>query len=153
MHHYFRQSEQLKTALKVAVGRVDGAWRTGGLFLQQMPEESDPDAGLSSGEEDDWRRNLVLMSTCSDHELLDPGLPPNDLLYRLFHEERVRVYEPRPVAVGCRCSRDRIETILRSMTAEQLEDYRIDGTVVVTCQFCNIDYRFDDDDMRELMAS
>lgn len=153
MHHYFRQSEQLKTALKVTVGRIDGHWHSGGLFLQQMPEETETETGLGSDQEDDWRRNLVLMSTCSDQELLDPALPSNDLLFRLFHEERVRVFETRPVSVGCRCSRDRIETILRAMTPEQLEDYRIDGAVVVTCQFCNIDYRFDDDDLRELMAS
>ena len=158
IHHYFRQSEQLKTALKLAVGRSDGQWRAGGLFLQQLPEQSRPEASLteaapSSGEEDDWRRNLVLMSTCGDAELLDPGLPVNDLLFRLFHEERVRVYEPRGIAEGCRCSLERIETILQAMSPDQLDDYRIDGEVVVTCQFCGVGYRFDDEALRTLSAS
>lgn len=154
VQHYFRQSEQLKTGLKIAVGRGDNGWRAGGLLLQQMPEDQRDAIALGSGEEDDWRRSQVLMSSCTDQELLDPALPANDLLYRLFHEERVRVHEPRPVTLGCRCSVERIERILRSLDQAELADLKTDeGLVVVTCQFCNIGYSFTDADLERVFAS
>jgi molecular chaperone Hsp33 len=122
LQHYFRQSEQLKTALKLAAGRVDGSWRSGGLLLQQIP---------------------VLMASRTEQELLDPALPANDLLYRLFHDERVRVFEPRPLVSGCRCSQARIEQVLRTLPRDEVETMTVAGEVVMTCQFCNSDYRFD----------
>ena len=154
VQHYFRQSEQLKTGLTVAAGRGANGWRAGGLLLQQMPEDERDGIALGSGEEDDWRRSQVLMSTCTDQELLDPTLPANDLLYRLFHEERVRVHAPRPVTLGCRCSVERIERILRSLDPAELADLKTDeGLVVVTCQFCNVGYSFSDEDLARIFAT
>jgi len=163
VNHYFRQSEQLKTAFKLVAGRRAGAWRAGALFLQQMPEtggtwspglpEEPQDPVLGSGEEDDWRRALAFMASCSDEELLSETLPADDLLYRLFHEERVRVYRVRPLSLGCRCSRARLETILRSLPSEEVRDMQVDGEVVMTCQFCNVDFRFDDAALDDIYAS
>lgn len=143
LQHYFRQSEQLKTALKLAAGRADGGWRAGGLLLQQIPEEAPAAAVPGSDEEDHWRRAVVLMASCTERELLDPALPANDLLYRLFHDERVRVFEPRPLVSGCRCSQARIEQVLRSLPRDEVETMIVAGEVVMTCQFCNADFRFD----------
>ncbi len=150
VQHYFRQSEQFNAAIKLAAGKVGGAWRAGALILQQLPEEGG--AWLGSGEEDDWRRSVVLMSTCGEQELLDPALAADDLLYRLFHEERVRVYKPRALLEGCRCSRERIETVLRTMSEDDLEYMKIDGEVIVTCQFCNIDFRFGEEALEAIQG-
>ncbi len=150
VQHYFRQSEQFNAAIKRAAGKVGGVWRAGALILQQLPEEGE--AWLGSGEEDDWRRSVVLMSTCSEQELLDPELAADDLLYRLFHEERVRVYRPRSLLEGCRCSRARIETVLRAMSEDDLEYMKVDGEVIVTCQFCNIDFRFGAEALEAIQA-
>lgn len=152
LQHYFRQSEQLKTAVMLAARRVEGGWRAGGLLLQQMPESDRTTSVLATDEEDHWRRAVVLMASCSQAELLDPGLPANDLLYRLFHAERVRVYEPRKLTTGCRCSRARLERILRSLPRDEVIEMKVDGEVVMTCQFCNEDYRFDDTALDKIYA-
>lgn len=161
LHHYFRQSEQLKTAVKLAVGHGDSGWRAGGLLLQQMPE-SEPGAEFAAEdtelrpathEEDDWRRAVLLMATCTEAELLDPALPADDLLFRLFHEERVRVFQPRPLTPGCRCSMARIERILRSLPRDEVAEMKVEGEVVMTCQFCNVDFRFDEQKLDKIYAS
>lgn len=152
LQHYFRQSEQLKTAVKLAAGRVGTGWRAGGLLLQQMPED---DPGLTrpaTDEEDHWRRAVVLMASCTDAELLDPELSAHDLLFRLFHQERVRVFQQRPLSAGCRCSLERIRRILRSLPRDEVAEMKIDGEVVMTCQFCNADYRFDDTALEKIYA-
>lgn len=154
--HYFRQSEQLKTAVKLASGKVaDGqggsSWRSAGLLLQQMPEGEGPI--LASGEEDDWRRAVVLMASCTEKELLDPRLSAEDLLFRLFHNERVRVFEPRPLMGGCRCSQERIERVLASIPREEVAEMKVEGLITVTCQFCNVEYRFRDSDLDRIYQS
>ena len=92
------------------------------------------------------------MATGTDDELLDPALPANDLLFRLFHEEKVRVFAPRPIAFGCRCSRERIETTLRALPRDDVESLRDDGEAVVTWQFCNTVYRFDETELDAVIA-
>ncbi len=163
VNHYFRQSEQLKTAFKLTAGRSAGEWRAGGLFLQQMPEsgatwtpglpDEPEEIVLGSGEEDDWRRALAFMASCSGEELLSETLPADDLLYRLFHEERVRVYRVRPLSLGCRCSRARLETVLRSLPPDEVREMTVDGEVVMICQFCNVDFRFNDAALDDIYAS
>ena len=114
-----------------------------------------PDEGGESQEsvgEEDWRRALVLAASCTVDELLDPALPPNDLLFRLFHEEGVRVFEPRPLTKGCRCSRGKVENILASLPKSEIDALKEDGEVVMTCQFCNIDFRFDEKELERVFA-
>jgi molecular chaperone Hsp33 len=152
LQHYFRQSEQLKTAVKLCAGRQDGAWRAGGLLLQQMPDKAAGHTVLANDEEDSWRRAVVLMASCTERELLDPALPDHDLLYRLFHDERVRVYNPRPLTTGCRCSRARIERILRSLPREEVVEMKVEGEVIMTCQFCNVEYRLDEAALERVYA-
>ncbi|HYD30509.1 MAG TPA: Hsp33 family molecular chaperone HslO [Azospirillaceae bacterium] len=155
VQHYFRQSEQLETGIKVAVGRSDGRWRAGALMLQRMPEEGGEEmaAPRASDNEDDWRHAMVLMATLTEAEMVDPALPANDLLYRLFHEGGVRVYEPHAVHDGCRCSRERVENVLRSLPADEMDDLKVDGKVQVSCQFCNRHYEFDDNQLAALHHS
>jgi molecular chaperone Hsp33 len=80
-------------------------------------------------------------------------LPPHRLLYRLFHEAGVRVYETHPLAARCRCSRARIETILRAFPADELDDMRRERVITVTCEFCNRRYDFDAADFSRLLPA
>ncbi len=151
--HYFRQSEQIKAGIKLAATRGAEGWRAGALLLQEMPEDQETDVAVGSDQEDDWRRAIVLMSSCSEAELLDPGLPVNDLLYRLFHQERVRVFRPKGLAFGCRCSKERITRIIGSLPREEVETMKVEGEVVVTCQFCSSSYRLDQESLKRIYAS
>lgn len=144
-HAYFRQSEQLQTAIKLAAGRdAGGRWRAGGIMVQRLPGEPDAldsDAGEDAGE-DNWRRAVALMSSARDEELTDPGLTPEGLLWRLFHEDGVRVFEGPSLDAGCRCGRGRVEEVLRSFAVDDLADMADDGRITVTCEFCNTAYVF-----------
>jgi molecular chaperone Hsp33 len=154
MQTYFRQSEQLKTGLKIAVDRIDGSerarWRAGGIMIQRLADEARDDSSEEQALED-WRRTMLLLGTATEAELVDPHLPPERLLLHLFHEEGVRVFTPLGLRFGCRCSRERVETMLRRFPEHDLDDMKDDqGDVVVTCQFCNIDFRFDDAQLARL---
>jgi molecular chaperone Hsp33 len=158
---YFRQSEQLPSFLRLAVARhyhvgANGGewhWRAGGLMLQNLartggkPQVPLEDDALLGEDDDDWERTRILASTVEDHELLDPTLPPDRLLYRLFHEEGVRALPPAPVEAFCRCSREHVGAFLRSFGAAELADMREpDGAISVTCEFCTATYRFAPDE-------
>jgi len=150
-HAYFRRSVQLEAVLKVAVDRIpdiDGGrhWRAGALILQRLEQRGiqqqsgdtqDPDL------DDAWRRAVALLGSCTSAELLDPALHHNDLLYRLFNEDGVRVFDPTPLAMRCRCSRDRVENVLRSFPRDEIAHMKIGDDVIVTCEFCNENYVFD----------
>lgn len=149
--HYFRQSEQIQAGIRLAVGRAGqgGAWRAGGLMLQRVPPEGGYGV-IADDVEDGWRRAMVLMSSATPDELVDPGLPARRLLFRLFHEDGVRVYDTHPLEARCRCSRERIETILRAFPADEIEDMRSEKQITVTCEFCNSHYVFDAADLGRL---
>jgi molecular chaperone Hsp33 len=160
-HTYFRQSEQIPTFIRLAVarhyGRAEGAgaraphWRAGGLMIQQLPREGGMrvlegdahDSSLEGDDDENWNRARHLAATVEDHELLDPTLSPDRLLYRLFHEEGVRVVPATDVTEACRCSRERIELYLKRFGVEELADLREpDGSISVTCEFCSRKYPF-----------
>ncbi len=148
LQHYFLQSDQVQSGIVLGAGRVDGLWRAGALILQRVPGEGGaPFPSGDPGDEEAWRRAMILQVTCTQGELLDPNLPNNDLLYRLFHEEGVRVYQPRPLSGGCRCSRARIERILAAMSPAELDELKIEGKLIVTCEFCSRSYSFTDDEV------
>ena len=154
-HHYFRQSEQVEAGLKVAVARwPDDAgtarWRGGSLMIQRLPPAGD--AAKRDAAEDGWRRAVILMSSSTSRELVDPNLAPEALLFRLFHEDGVRAYRRHDLAARCRCSRERVETVLRMMPADELATMKIDGHIIVTCQFCSAAYDFDESEVAALGA-
>ncbi|MGQ0677491.1 MAG: Hsp33 family molecular chaperone HslO [Rhodospirillales bacterium] len=149
IHHYFRQSEQLQATINLAVGRVEAgggtSWRAGALMIQRLPEERGAEA-----EEEGWREAAAKVAGCTRRELLDPALPPDRLLYRLFHEDGVRAHRARRLSDSCRCSRQRVVRMLRGLPAAELEDFKIDGKLVVTCEFCNRGYGFSEDELAGL---
>jgi molecular chaperone Hsp33 len=149
---YFRQSEQLPTFIKLAVARHYRAghgerpltWRAGGLLVQKLTRQGGRRAVRDAAfTQEDWTRAKALAETVEDHELLDPTLPPDRLLYRLFHEEQVRAYRAVPLKGYCSCSEARVDELLRRFSAEDLAEMVVDGEVSVTCEFCNRRYRFD----------
>jgi molecular chaperone Hsp33 len=146
VQHYFSQSEQITTGIKMAVGKRDGVWRSGGIMLQHMPEEGGEKGGFpasSNLDEDDWRRAMILMQSCTEDELLAPDLNSHVILTRLFHEEGVRVFEPMKLSHACRCSSDRVENILLTMSEEDRRDMVVDGEITMTCEFCSKHYHLD----------
>jgi molecular chaperone Hsp33 len=158
-HTYFRQSEQLPTFMRLAVARhyAGGrwSWRAGGLMIQHVArtggnaplrDETDEerDQRLDGEDDDAWTRARILAETVQDHELLDPLLAPETLLYRLFHEEGVRVSPSVALTAQCRCSREHIHGFLTQFGPSELADMREpDGTVSVTCEFCSTRYGFE----------
>jgi molecular chaperone Hsp33 len=144
-HEYFRTSEQLETAIKLTARQVDdGAgglvWRAGGIMVQRLPEQ----AGFLDDEEreDAWRRAVTMMSSTRDEELVDSTMLPTQLLYRLFHEDGVRVFTPTDLHAVCRCSEQRIRNVLETFPADDITDMAVDGRIVVTCEFCRAEYVF-----------
>jgi molecular chaperone Hsp33 len=153
MLNYFHRSEQVRTGIRVAVGRdpVTDRWHAGAIVMQALPA---PDQRQLPEAEDDWRRAMVLLGTASDEELLDPLLRPDDLLFRLFHEDGVRVFTPLALNPGCGCDEERVWNMLASFPLDDLEGMRQeDGGITVTCQFCSRVYRFDQDRLGALLAS
>ena len=135
---YFRDSEQLPTRLWLAADERQAA----GLLLQRLPGDGDPE---------DWGRIGMLADTLTPAELT--GLPADALLYRLFHEETVRLFESEPLAFRCGCSRARIEDMLRTLGQAEVDSIVAEqGAVEVTCEFCNRGYRLDAVDASQLFA-
>jgi molecular chaperone Hsp33 len=137
---YFAQSEQTPTRVRLAVGQADVGqgltWRAGGILIQNIAED---DARGSTQEA--WVRTQAFFETIGEDELLDPGLSSNQLLFRLFHEDGVRVFGAQPLRAFCRCSQARIETVLRSFAAAERADMvEDDGKIRVTCEFCSKTY-------------
>lgn len=162
-HEYFLRSEQIPTLVRLAVGEILGAgatghWRAGGLIVQFLPDspERRPMADLPPGdvpsgaqvdefrEDDAWSEARALAATVEDHELVDPNLSSERLLYRLFHERGVTVFEPSVLRHACRCSRDGIQTMLKRFTKQERRDMvGEDGRIGVTCEFCGVKRDFE----------
>lgn len=162
-NRYFRESEQLDAAFRAACGMVreaDGQqrWRAGALMLQRLPA-GDPAFLARGGEvareetEDAWRRSVLLMATASNADLLDPALDPDTLLYRIYHAEGVRVFEPSQLRFGCRCSEGRARNVLASFDPKTRGELTVDGQFVVTCGFCNSAYVFAEDEFPPAAAA
>jgi len=134
---YFAQSEQTPTRVRLAVGQADVGegpkWRAGGVLIQNIAED---DARGST--EEAWIRTQALFETLGEDELIDPQLSAETLLFRLFHEDGVRVFEPKSLRAFCRCSQERILTVLASFdAAERADMVEDDGMIHVTCEYCS----------------
>ncbi|MEM6780977.1 MAG: Hsp33 family molecular chaperone HslO [Pseudomonadota bacterium] len=150
VQHYFAQSEQIGTGIKMAVGQRDGKWRAAGIMVQNMPEDDVRNENWSSNlNEDDWRRTMILLDSCTRDEFLSPELGENMLLMRLFHEEGVRIFPPEPITKDCRCSTDRVEQVLSTLSEDDLDHITEDGKITMTCEFCSRDFIFDDKVFRD----
>lgn len=137
---WFSQSEQLPTLMRIGVAgsKADG-WMAGGLIVQHLARAEIGGERLDAGEQHpDWEHVAALAGTMSAEELTDPALTPEALLWRLFHEEQVRIVPgPTPVK-GCRCSAAHIRDVLMRFPEEERAGMRDDkGVIAVDCQFCS----------------
>lgn len=162
---YFTRSEQIPTEVRLAVGRLftrrEGqspgeAWTAGGILVQFLPDapERMKQADLHAGdmpegteahavdEDDAWMEAKSLVTTVRDDELTDPEITVERLLFRLFHERGVRMFDAQPILDRCRCSRDKIEAILVNFSPEEKAEMNENGKIVVTCEFCSTRYEF-----------
>jgi len=162
-HEYFLRSEQIPTRVRLAVGEewrsADGGkhrWRAGGMLMQFLPKapERARQADLHPGdapdgievhavaEDDAWVEARSLIETVEDVELIDPELSGERLLFRLFHERGVRVFNPMVLKAQCSCSRDAVASMLQSFSPDDRAAMVKDDKVVVTCEFCSSVYQF-----------
>jgi molecular chaperone Hsp33 len=137
---YFAQSEQVPTKVRLAVGELQvgdvKTWRAGGMMIQNIAEDE-----ARGSTADAWSRAQMLFETLGEDELIDPTVAPQTLLYRLYHEDGVRMFEPKPLRPYCRCSEDRVIGMLRAFPAADLTDMiEPDGLIHVTCEYCSRGY-------------
>jgi molecular chaperone Hsp33 len=141
--HYFRTSEQLRCFVHLACEQTENGWRAGALVLEKIAGAGGIDPSLDAdAQEESWRTATILAGTLTDCELLDDALPPERLLYRLFHSEGVAADRARALSYGCRCSRARLVGILEGFPPDDLDHMAVNGDIVMTCEFCNFDFRF-----------
>ena len=144
---YFMQSEQIPTRVRLAVGQVQteagSQWRAGGAMIQIIAGDE-----TRGSTEEVWDRTRALFGTLADDELIDPTITPETLLFRLFHEDGVRLEGARPLTAVCRCSKDRIASVLASFDpAERAEMIEDDGRIHVTCEYCATVYALEPDEV------
>ena len=139
--HYFETSEQLQCSLHLACAHTDAGWRASALILERVASEGGLDGPIDEADEA-WRAATVLAATVTDGELLDDTLAPEQLIWRLFSAEGVAADRPRALAYGCRCSRSRLAGILEGFGPDDLDDMVVGSDIVMTCEFCNLDFRF-----------
>jgi molecular chaperone Hsp33 len=159
-HTYFLQSEQIPTRLRVAAGPLlargekQTHWRAGAILVQHLPAEggSSPLPEMSGDapegtsveiqEHDNWVKARLLLDTVQDHELLDPTLTSEQLLFRLYHEDGVTVYPAIPISRHCTCSREAVSAMLQNFSGSDRADMVKDDKIEVTCEFCSTPYQF-----------
>jgi molecular chaperone Hsp33 len=146
LEHYFAQSEQLPAHILLAADATQAV----GLMLQQLPADGGHDA---VDDDDAWPRVLQLAATLGSRELLHST--PEQVLYRLYHEESVRLFAPRALAFGCSCSRERVGAMLRALGRDEVEAALAvrQDEIEVTCEFCARVYRFDRIDAEHLLSA
>jgi molecular chaperone Hsp33 len=140
---YFDQSEQTPTRVRLAVGQADTGeglkWRAGGILIQQIAGDE------TRGEtQEAWTHVRALFETTGEDELIDPSLTTPTLLWRLFHEDGVRLLDEKPLRAFCRCSDERIGAMMQSFSdAEKADMIEPDGKIHVTCEYCSRQYALD----------
>jgi molecular chaperone Hsp33 len=161
---YLLQSEQIPSVVRLAVaesvtasdGGFRSAWRGAAFLVQFLPESPDrrrmadlPPGDAPEGfiapvhrEDEAWTTARALAETIEVDELVDPSLSPERLLFRLYHEQGVKVFEPLALEEFCRCSEERVADMLRSFTPDERADMTERGRITVTCEFCSRTYGF-----------
>ena len=171
-HAYFIQSEQIPTRVRLSVAELvsneDGetrrSWRAGGALVQFLPESEDRikqrdlhggdgDEGQTQVEDDNaWIEAQSLFATIKDDELIDPDISSERLLFRLFHEQSLRLYPPQMIFDKCSCSSEKIWSVLRAMSKAELDEAAENGKIQVKCEFCGTDYSVTPDELSSLKS-
>jgi len=142
LEDYFIKSEQLATRI-ILHASVKNKAQAAGLLLQTLP-------AVDENHEQDFQHVSALASTVKEEELYT--LANDELLYRLYHQEKVRLFETQPIRFQCSCSKERCLTSLASITAEEiLEMLNEQGSIDMHCEYCASDYHFEKDDLQILL--
>ena len=137
---YFAQSEQIPSLVRLAAEKKDGRWIAGGLLFQHLPEGEEGRERIHTQlDHPDWPHVAILAGSVKAEELTDAGLPLDDLVWRLFHEEaEVRTLAPIPLRRGCRCDPEYVRSVIaRFPEDERREMVGPDGLITVDCAFCS----------------
>jgi molecular chaperone Hsp33 len=138
---YFANSEQLKTRIILRTGEFEGEAKAAGMLLQMMPDDQ--------GQEGDFEHLEQLTETVKNEELF--GLDAQDVLYRLYHQEEVKIFDPQPVEFHCGCSRERSASAICSIERIEVEKIIADeGKISLHCDYCGTSYDFDSIDIAAL---
>ncbi|MCH7370198.1 MULTISPECIES: Hsp33 family molecular chaperone HslO [Aeromonas] len=144
LEQYFAQSEQLATRLWIRTGHHEGQPRAAGILLQELPARSE-DHGA------DFDHLIQLTSTIKDEELF--GLEAEEILYRLYHQDKVRVFDPQAIEFRCTCSRARCEGALLQIEKEEAVAMVQElGKIDMHCDYCGAEYQFDGTDIETLFS-
>jgi molecular chaperone Hsp33 len=141
---YFTQSEQLPTMLRLAAGSIyrsgeGSGWRSAGLMVQAVPGKASDDLRQT----DDWQRVALFLQTLQPYELLDTTVSAETVLWRLFHEDEIRVHPVQPLSFQCTCNADKVLPVLRSYPPEEMPSLAdADGIIRARCEFCGTAYEF-----------
>jgi len=169
-HEYFLRSEQIPTRVRLAVAEELNAgangprhlWRAGGMLLQFLPKKAErmrgPDFDPGDApegtaphvvpEDEAWVEGRSLIATVDDLELIDPAFSSERLLYRLFHERGVRVFNSAPLRAECSCSREGVAAMLMQFSQDDRDHMVENGVISVTCEFCSASYVFEPAEVR-----
>ncbi|CCN69846.1 Hsp33 family molecular chaperone HslO [Vibrio nigripulchritudo] len=138
---YFERSEQLQTRLWFRLGEFEGKPHAAGMLLQIMPD--------GTGSPDDFEHLEQLTNTVKNEELF--SLPANEVLYRLYNQEKVQLFEPQPVEFHCGCSRERSGAAIITVSRDEINDIlATEGSVSLHCDYCGTNYSFDESQVSEL---
>ena len=152
--HYFDTSEQIRCFVHLACARTEQGWRAAALILERVAGEGGIDLEFdeapqdAAAQDEAWRTATALATTVKDSELLDDALSADRLLFNLFGLEGVAIDRNRALAYGCRCSRARLAGILEGFSHDDLDHMVVGHDIVMTCEFCNLDFRFGRDEVR-----
>ena len=145
---YFRTSEQLQAFVRLACRRTPEGWRATALILERVAAEGGIDGQENEEADEAWRTATILADTVKEEEMLDDTLPSEALLHRLFHAEGLLVDTARPLSYGCRCSRAHLAGVLQGFPESDLDHMAEQGQITMNCEFCNLAFRFDRDEVR-----
>jgi molecular chaperone Hsp33 len=147
--HYYAASEQLDARVFLASAATPAGWRAAALVIERIAAEGGIGGAPDDAAGDDaWTTAGTLAATVTAAELLDDALPPERLLHRLFHAEGLALDRARALSYGCRCSRARLAGVLTGFPEDDLDHMAEEGTITMTCEFCNVAFRFDRADIR-----
>ncbi len=138
---YFSQSEQINTSIKLSIWNLNNIWYGGAILIQELPNIDD---------ENLWQEANILLSTVKDSELINPKLSLEQLLYSVYHEASVKVFNKITIIHKCRCSKERARNIIKSIDINEAKNLIIDGKLSVNCQFCNVSQYFTLNDVEAL---
>ncbi|CAI3928321.1 HSP33 family (HslO) (PDB:1HW7) [Commensalibacter communis] len=143
--HYFESSEQLSSWIRLYCEHTSDGWEASGLILEKIA--NDPSIIVKNEEEianeaEEWNTLTILAETMTSKEMLDQTIDNNQLLYRLFNSTSISIGTAKPVSYGCRCSRSRLENLLKTFNKDDIDTMNKDGNITMTCEFCRYDFVF-----------